>query len=252
MADRGHITGATARQAAHARRCDQARGGFDRGDRTLSPDTRTCSSFRTSKRVTCSPRACRSSPKRTPRDSAAGARPVILTSRQIRFLRPPGLLGRRGYRRGGAARVGRLRPPVARDLRWNDGQLRPCWRGQRRSSSASPTRVPLHLRLAKAFAPWGRPRRFVAERQSRRFVESLARELDASIIGGVDFCRPGAVGGDSAIRQNREHSTSRPFDRLRTQGRSPGRSSQLFRRRLYQGDGRSSIPSSGWPSSPRR
>ena len=159
-----------------------------------------------------------------------------------RFIdQPPRVL--RGRRHGSGREAARPRP-----LRFVEGAVderahhsAQFSRDRRRSSSAWPTTSSIAYGCAKAFRDRRRrARHFVAEREG----EKACRAACAG-ARGVD-CRRGGrhrsrtAGGD--VRPDPlEVGPARhpgPFDRLRAQGRSSGRDSQLFGRRLRQGDGR--------------
>jgi phosphate acetyltransferase len=71
MADRGQITGALLDGPLALDNAISRRPRRSRRSHLRSPGARTCSSFRTSRRGTCWPRACPSSRERTPRASCS-------------------------------------------------------------------------------------------------------------------------------------------------------------------------------------
>ena len=123
----------------------------------------------------------------------------------------------------------------------NAVQLRPVLEGEKALVIGIANEDSIAYGCAKAFRSLGADLAISwLNDKARRFVEPLAQELQASITGEVDVSIPGQL--EAIFEQIRDTvgkaGHSRPFDRLCAQGRSPGRPSRLFRRRLCQGDGR--------------
>ena len=137
----------------------------------------------------------------------------------------------------------------------NTAQLRPVLEGQRALVIGMANEDSIAYGCAKAFRSVGADLAISwLNEKARRFVEPLARELEASIIGEVDVSVPGQLeaifdrfaqgGGRWTFSSIRLPSRLRPISRA---GFSTAPPKALPRRWTFP-----ATPSSEWPSSRRR
>jgi NAD(P)-dependent dehydrogenase (short-subunit alcohol dehydrogenase family) len=137
----------------------------------------------------------------------------------------------------------------------NTAQLRPVLEGQRALVIGIANEDSIAYGCAKAFRSVGADLAISwLNEKARRFVEPLARELEASITGEVDVSVPGQL--EALFEQIRTRWAGWTFSSIR----SPSRPRPIFRaafstvlpKVLPRRWTFPAIPSSGWPSSRRR
>ena len=152
---------------------------------------------------------------------------------------PPRVLRRGGHGRCGATQV-RARRNSLKERSMGDDTLRPVLAGQKALVIGVANNDSIAYGCAKAFRATGADLAITwLNEKARPYVEPLARELGASITGAVDVAVPGQL---EAMFDQNSHKMgsaghSRSLNRLRAQERSSGRTSELFRGRVREGDG---------------
>ena len=169
-----------------------------------------------------------------------GARvPVILTSRADSLDQPPRFLRRRRHGRGRKAQG--CGPYGAVREKMSDASFRPVLAGQKALVIGVANDDSIAYGCAKAFRTVGAELAMSwLNEKARKHVEPLARELEASIVGEVDVTVPGQL--EAMFDQIRSkwgrldilvHSIA-----FAPKADLQGGTSELFGRRLRQGDGR--------------